>query len=188
MALAGGTVPGAAHETSGYKTSGRQMKIGKLRFRPTRRGWTILALCALALSSYTADAVASIDRVRAGVQTGSLVLGGLTRESADQRLRERANLLTSHPIDLFSQTRRMTVAPQQIGFKPDTVATLDDAMGVGRRGNFFVRVWHRIRSLFASTDVGWRSSYDRTTARAFVDGLAHEIDTEGQEAGIPAHG
>jgi len=164
------------------------MKIGKLRFHPTRRGWTILALVALALSSYTADAVASIDRVRAGVEAGSLSLGGMTRNEADAKLTARAQLLVSRPVDLFDGTRRVTVTPQRIHFHPDVGHTLDDALGVGRRGNIFVRIWHRIRALFASTNVGWASTYDHAKANALTDDLATQIDTQGHEAGIEARG
>ncbi len=164
------------------------MKIGKLRFRPTRRGWTILAVFALGLSSYTADAVASIDRVRSGVKAGTLTLGGLTREEAEKRLGQRSNLLLSGPIELFADTKRVSVTPQRIGFKPDVTETLDAAMDVGRRGNLFVRVWQRVRSLFASTDIGWRSDYDENAAKGFVDELSSQIETEGHEAGIEARG
>ena len=41
-------------------------------------------------------------------------------------------------------------------------------MGVGRRGNFFVRTWHRLRALFASTDVGWVSKIDKDAANILV--------------------
>jgi vancomycin resistance protein YoaR len=164
------------------------MKIGKLRFHPTRRGWTILALVALALSSYTADAVASIDRVRAGVEAGSLPLGGLTREEARTKLIERASELVSRPVELFDGTHRFTVAPRRIGFRPDVEATLENAMSVGRRGNLFVRIWQRVRALFATTNIGWSADYDHAEAKSFVDDLAARIDTKGHEAGIEARG
>jgi vancomycin resistance protein YoaR len=164
------------------------MKIGKLRFRPTRRGWTILALVALALSSYTADAVASIDRVRAGVKAGELSLGGMTRDEAGTKLSERSQQLLSRPVELFDGTHRFTIAPSRIGFRPNVTRTLDDAMGVGRRGNLFVRLWHRVRALFATTDVGWESDYDHAKAAALTNDLATQIDTQGHEAGIEARG
>ncbi len=164
------------------------MKIGKLKFHPTRRGWTILAIFALALSSYTADAVASIDHVRAGVKADSLSLGGMTREEARAKLTDRAQLLLSRSVDFFDGTHRFTVSPQQIGFRPDVEATLDDAMAVGRQGSLLVRLWHRVRALFASTNVGWDANYDKTRAKAFADNLGTQIDTQGHEAGIEARG
>jgi len=164
------------------------MKIGKLTFRPTRRGWTILALCALALSSYTADSVAAINRVRSGVQAGSLELGGTTQEQARAALTERAQLLVSQPVEAFADTNRLSVAPAEIGFQPSVEPTLQNAIGVGRRGNFFVRLWHRVRALFASTDVGWSSKFDEDAAEQLVNDFASEVETEGHEAGIEARG
>ncbi len=164
------------------------MKIGNLRFRPSRRGWTVLALCALALSSYTADSVAAINRVRSGVQAGSLELGGTTQDQARAALTERAQLLVSQPVEAFADTNRLAVAPAEIGFQPSVEPTLEDAAGVGRRGNFFVRLWHRVRALFASTDVGWESKFDEEAAKQLVSDFASEVETEGHEAGIEARG
>jgi vancomycin resistance protein YoaR len=59
-------------------------------------------------------------------------------------------------------------------------------MAVGRSGNIVLRIWHRFRSLFASTDVGWRSSLDAAAAKRIVDSWARQIDTDGHEAGIQA--
>ena len=73
------------------------VKIGKYHVRPSRRGWTILAVCALLLSSYTADSVAAIGRVRSGVKAGTLELGGRNREEAGKLLDERAQLLSPTP-------------------------------------------------------------------------------------------
>jgi vancomycin resistance protein YoaR len=164
------------------------MKIGNLRIRPTRRGWTIVALIVLLLSSYTADAVASIGRVRSGVTAGSLKLGGKTRDQARKLLDERAELLISEPVELFADDHRITVSPSEIGFRPDVEGTLDQSAAVGRRGNFFVRLWHRIRALFATTDVGWASTHDEKAAKLLVNDFASRVDTEGHEAGIEARG
>jgi vancomycin resistance protein YoaR len=162
------------------------MKIGNLRIRPTRRGWVIVALAALLLSMYTANAVASIGRVRSGVAAGSLKLGGKTEDEARKLLNARAQLLMSQPVELFADTHRITVSPSEIGFRPDVEATLDAASGVGRRGNLFVRLWHRLRALFATTDVGWVSTYDAKATKLLIDDFASRVDNEGHEAGIEA--
>lgn len=158
------------------------------RFRPSRRGWVTLAVAALLLSSFMADSVASIGRVRSGVKVGSLELGGRTDDEARKLLTERAELLVSKPVEAFAETRRVSIAPSEIDFTPDVETTADDAMGVGRRGNFFVRLWHRVRALFASTDVGWQSDFDRDATKQLVETWADGIDTEGHEAGIEARG
>ncbi|MGH2760715.1 MAG: VanW family protein [Actinomycetota bacterium] len=164
------------------------VKIGKYHVRPSRRGWTILAVCALLLSSYTADSVAAIGRMRSGVKAGTLELGGRNREEAAKLLGDRAQLLVSDPVDLIADKHRFSVAPSEVSFSPDVQATLEDAMGVGRRGNFFVRTWHRLRALFASTDVHWVSKIDRDAAQLLVRDWSAQIDTQGHEAGIEARG
>lgn len=164
------------------------MKIGNLRIRPTRRGWLIVALAALLVSMYAANAVASIGRVRAGVSAGSLKLGGKTEGEARKLLTARAQLLMSEPVELFAENHRITVSPSEIGFRPDVESTLDEAVGVGRRGNLFVRLWHRLRALFATTDVGWVSTYDAKETKLLVDDFASRVDNEGHEAGIEARG
>lgn len=164
------------------------VKIGSLTLRPSRRGWTIVAVCALLLSSYTADSVAAIGRIRSGVKAGSLELGGQNRDEAGKLLSARGQSLASDPVELIAGRHQFTVSPSEISFTPDINATLDDAMNVGREGNFFVRTWHRLRALFASTDVGWQSKIDGDAARALVKDWAAQIDTHGHEAGIAARG
>jgi vancomycin resistance protein YoaR len=159
-------------------------RIGGLRIRPTRRGWTFVALAALLLASYTADAVVTIGRVRSGVRAGSLQLGGKTRDEAKKLLNERAQLLVSQPVELFADNHRITVSPSEVGFRPDVDTTLDEAAEVGRTGNVIVRLWHRVRSLFASTDVGWASTHDAKAAKLLVSDFASRVDTQGHEAGI----
>lgn len=164
------------------------LKIGNLHLRPSRRAWTIFAVCTLLLSSYTADSVAAIGRVRSGVKAGSLELGGLNREQSRKLLTERAQQLQSDPVELYADKHRFSVSPSEVSFSPSVDRTLQDAMDVGREGNFFVRTWHRLRALFASTDVGWASSIDRSAAQPLVKDWAAQIDTEGHEAGIEARG
>lgn len=164
------------------------VKIGSLRVNPSRRGWTILAICALLFSSYTADSVAAIGRVRSGVQAGSLELGGRTEDEARKLLGQRADQLGSDPVELFADKHRFSVAPSEVSLGPDINGTLRASMDVGRLGNFFVRTWHRMRALFARTDVGWESRFDRQAAELLVRDWAARIDTEGHEAGIEPRG
>lgn len=158
--------------------------IRKTRFRPSKRGWALLALLALLASSYMADSVASIGRVRAGVTAGSLKLGGRTVDEARGLLASRARVLAGNRAHLFAESRRESVSPAAVGFTPRVEATLADAMAVGRHGNVLVRFWHRLRGLFASTDVGWQSSLDRKAAERLVGTWAMKVDTDGREAGI----
>jgi vancomycin resistance protein YoaR len=162
--------------------------VRKSRFHPSRRGWALIAVLALLLSSYTADSVAAIGRVRSGVEAGSLQLGGRTVEAARSLLVERARLLTGRGALLYADSRRESVSPAEVQFTPEVEPTLAAAMAVGRQGNVFVRLWQRLRSLFAKTDVGWRSSLDRAAADRLVSAWARDIDTEGHEAGIQAIG
>jgi vancomycin resistance protein YoaR len=155
-------------------------------FRPSRRGWLVVALIGLLGVSYAADAVASVGSVRAGVRAGSLELGGLSTDQARDALSEHAELLVSAPVELFAGDLRLTVSPGEISYEPDVEGTLTAAMDVGRSGNVFTRAWHRIRTFFASTNVGWVSNFDRDAADELVGGLASRIDTEGHEAGVEA--
>lgn len=164
------------------------VKVGNLRLRPSRRAWTIFAVFALLLSSYAADSVAAIGRIRSGVKAGSLELGGKNTDEATKLLTNRSQQLRSDPVELVAGRHRFSVAPSEISFSPDVRSTLDAAMGVGRLGNFFVRTWHRMRALFASTDVGWVSKYDKGAADILVRDWARQIDTQGHEAGIQAQG
>ena len=160
--------------------------VRKTRSRPSKRGWAFVAVLALLASSYTADSVAAIGRVRSGVRAGSLRLGGRSVEDARGLLIARARVLSDHPAALYAETRRETVSPAAVGFSPEVEPTLAGAVAVGRSGNVFVKIWHRVRSLFSSTDVGWRSSIDRAAAMRLVDAWARQIDTDGHEAGIEA--
>src|SRR5439155_2429190 len=123
---------------------------------------------ALLLSSYTADSVGAIGRVRSGVKAATLPIGGRTVDEARSTLTNRARLLMSTGASLYAEGKRESVTPAAIGFTPRIEPTLAEAMAIGRSGNLVVRIWHRLRSLFVSTDVGWHSSVDAAAARRLV--------------------
>ncbi len=162
--------------------------LSKLRFDPSRRGWILLVVAGALVSSFAADAVASIGSVRPGVEVAGLDLGGQSREEAERLLTRRAERLATDPVELFTEGHRVAVEPDDVGFFPDVDATLERAMAVGRHGNLFIRSWHRLRSYFASTQLGWVSSIDRESADALIGTWAERFDDEGYEAGIRVSG
>jgi vancomycin resistance protein YoaR len=157
-------------------------------FRLSRRGWVVLAVLGLLASSMAADSAAAIGSVRRGVRAGSLELGGKSEDEATALISDRASQLSSQEVEFFGEKERVTLRPATVGFEPDVQATLREAMGVGRVGNFAVRMWHRLRAHLATTDVGWSSTIDREKANKVVKGWAERFDDEGHEAGIRARG
>lgn len=152
--------------------------------RPTRRGWILLAVAGALLSSLAADAVASAGKIRAGVRVGTLELGGRSIERAERMLTERSRQLASNLALFRVGPQTLTLPPESVAFFPDVDRTLDRASRVGRDGNILVRVWQRVRSYFASSDIGWVSEIDDRAAKRVIANWAASLDDPGHEAGI----
>jgi hypothetical protein len=61
------------------------LAVVRTRIGLSRRGWIIVAVVALLLTSYAADAIASIGRVRSGVVAESLAIGGKSESEAREQ-------------------------------------------------------------------------------------------------------
>jgi vancomycin resistance protein YoaR len=144
----------------------------------------LLAVVGALVSSLTADAVASAGRIRAGVQVGSLKIGGTRLHSAEKALTRRAKALAETPAQFLAAGQLVVLDPASVGFFPDVDATLGRAKSVGRGGSLPVRVWQSFRTYFASSDVKWKIDLDPEAARKAVDDWASKFDDPGHEAGI----
>ena len=165
------------------------VQIHKLRIRLSRRGWILAAVGAVLVSSFAADAVASIGRIRGGVRVGELELGGLTSEEAETRLTERSREIAGGPATFIGPDDvEVDVKPEDVGFFPDVEATLDEAERIGRSGNILVRVWQRLRTYVFDTDIGWTTELDDDAATEVIDAWAQRFDNPSAEAGIRADG
>lgn len=148
----------------------------------------LTAVVAVLLSSTAADAVASAGRIRAGVSVGGLELGGRRIDEAERLLIDRAKKLASTAARFRAAGKTVSVTPEEVGFYPDVDETLARAERVGRDGHLPAKMWQRVRSYFADSDLGWSSDVDGKAAAKIVAAWAERFDDPGHEAGIKAQG
>lgn len=102
--------------------------------RPKRGGivWKILLGLVVAVLpvggiGYGVDYFMSKDKVPRGTSVSGIDIGGLTKETAAQRLDARLGQRVSQPFTVQSGDLRSTIDPRQAGLRPDWDATVQQA-------------------------------------------------------------
>ncbi|HVL80684.1 MAG TPA: VanW family protein [Actinomycetota bacterium] len=157
---------------------------GRLRFHPSRRGWGLLVVAGLLLSTVLVDTAIGLGRIESGVRVGDLELGGKRFGEAERLLVQRSKQLAEESAIFEAKGERLVVDPADVGYFPDVDATFARARAVGREGNPLGRGWTRLRAYFATTEVAWRSTLENEASTELIAGWAKRFDEPGNEAGI----
>ncbi len=130
------------------------------------RGWNrahvaLVAVPLLVLSAgyLVVDSLVYGGRVPGGVEVGGVDLGGLRPGTAGRHLHQRARELASVPIRFSYEGETFVTTPAALGWTPDVAATTERAMGVGREGLPWTRVWDRVRGMFGTLTIPWTASF-----------------------------
>jgi hypothetical protein len=103
-------------------------------------------------------------RVHEGVTVKGLDLGGMTLTDAAEALERRGELLRTEPIIFTAEGMTRCLVPFELGWGPQSFATAEAAMDVGRMGGLTV-LGDRVRAWLWGIEVEWvgRPSWRRVT-------------------------
>lgn len=151
-----------------------------LRTRPRRRHLLLAVGVALALLAvlYVADLTVTSSKLPRGVTAAGVPLGGLTRDEAEQRVREQIGPRARQPVDVTLGTVRAQVDPDAVALTVDARATVDQA-GTQPRNPIT-----RLTSFFVDTPVGVVSSADEEALEATLEELAATVAEDPVEGSI----
>ncbi|MGH2695032.1 MAG: hypothetical protein ACRDJJ_09510 [Actinomycetota bacterium] len=97
----------------------------------------------------------SAGRVHDGVTVDGLDLGGMTLEDASNALERRGELLRTEPILFSAEGMTRCLIPYELGWGPQSFATAEAAMDVGRKGGAVSALGDRMKAWVWGIDVDW---------------------------------
>ncbi|SDS20153.1 VanW family protein [Microlunatus soli] len=154
-------------------------KSARTRRGPKIIGISVGTLIALGAVLYVIGYLLTGDRVARNTTVAGVEIGGLTREDAEARLRDRLTSRTDRPIKLDIAGRTDTVDPQAAGIDVDYSGTIDE-VGIGRSLDPR-RIW---AGLTGGREVAPLVVTDRAKLSAAVDELAETYDRKPKSAKV----
>ncbi|MGV9799149.1 VanW family protein [Mycobacterium sp. NPDC003449] len=149
------------------------------RWRPGRRLYLTVGFPLVLLASlYIADLTITSGKVPRGVTAAGVPLGGLTRDAADQRLRDALGPRTGRPVPVRVATVEAEVDPGAIGLAVDPHATVE------RAGGQPLNPVTRLMSFFAQTPVGVVSTVDERALTATLEKLGDTVAEDPVEGSV----
>ena len=148
-----------------------------------RRRLTALAIsaCVLLVGGLVVDySVINGDKIRRGVHSGEVDLGGMTKGEADEAL-------TRHVSDKLGEIElgdgAATLTREELGVQVDAGSAVEEAYAVGRRGGIFQRFSDFAGSyLGGGVGVTAAATYEPAAAREAIEGVASERNTDPKDA------
>lgn len=123
-------------------------------------------------------------RVHYGVTVGGIGIGGLTQAEARSRLRHLKaddplkDRMKSTPIVFTRRGLKLSVTPEQVGWRADPAATARRAMRVGREG-LWSSITERARAWFGGEAVAWVGSPRAAKVTRLLNAWQKEIRSAG---------
>src|SRR4051794_9878790 len=141
----------------------------------------ITAALLIALAAGSVGALAWGDgsasgKLAAGTPIGGVDPGGLTREQAIVRGRDRVQAAIGRPahVQLLGTQKRYTLTPAEAGVRIDVGTAVKRAYVESREGSFISRGWRKITGAKLAQDVAVHVVADRLAVRRFVERIAKE--------------
>ena len=159
----------------------------KKRHRRRRRGIILAAVGAvvfLFLLALLIDSTLYRGKVHAGVTVSGVQLGGLTPEEAKAALDLRVEEAQNNRITLTSGDKKWTVAPEDVGTKVDTAATVGTAMDASGKSNFIVDRFRGFVMYFKDRDIPLEGTIDSAKVNQIIADVARSVDLPPINAGL----
>lgn len=127
-------------------------------------------------------------KIYPGVWMAGIDLSGMTPEQSAALLSERLTYPETGKI-VFQDGQTVWIArPAEMGLSLDLAASIQAAYGLGRHGNPVKRVMDIYDAWYTGLSLAPRLSYDERQARAYLSGIAAQVDRPTIEAGLGIQG
>lgn len=127
-------------------------------------------------------------RIYPGVWMGGIDLGGLTLEQATAELAGRLTFPETGKIVFRDGQEVWVVSPADLGLRLDAQASAQMAYELGRQGNPLNQMVNKLRAWYAGRSLAPLFVYNENQARAYLGGIAAQIDRPTVEASLNIQG
>lgn len=134
-----------------------------------------------------ADIAITGDRIHAGVQVGSLDVGGMLRSTAAQAITEAVTERAATPVNLTVEGESWDVSAESIGLSVDATGLASAAHRVGR-GDFLEVVSGRARATFGHVTVPLVLACNEDSIEQLVESINASIAQPPEDAAVVVEG
>jgi lipoprotein-anchoring transpeptidase ErfK/SrfK len=153
-----------------------------------QRSFIILAatLAFLLLGSVAVYAYDSSrdDQIAKGVRAGGVDIGGMRTAAARAKLERELGARLKQPLHAAYHGARFRLTPEQIRYRIDAGAMVDEALQKSRGGNILSRT---VRGVFGGkvhADVPVAASYSKAAVASFVQRVVRRLNRPAQDASL----
>jgi vancomycin resistance protein YoaR len=147
----------------------------------------VIVLCALVAALVALDYWSNAGAVYRGVEVGGVPLGGKTPQEARRALEERASRAPGE-VRLTGPGGGFILDKEEMGFRPDVAASVEEAYGVGRRGNITERLGERLRAAFGTVGIPPEVEYAPEVVRTAAEEAAKRANEQPRDASVAVAG
>jgi vancomycin resistance protein YoaR len=148
----------------------------------------VIFACAVVALLVAVDHWANAGKIYWGVSIGGVDVGGKTPGEARQAVEDQLNAGALKEIRFNGGPEDFSLDANDISLNVDVDATVDKAYAVGREGSVARRLGNRLEAAWGTLAVAPVADYDRSAARAKIDGVASRVDAKPQDAYVSVSG
>jgi lipoprotein-anchoring transpeptidase ErfK/SrfK len=153
-----------------------------------QRSFIILA-AALAILLFGSVAVYAYDsshedQIAKGVKAGGVDIGGMKTGPARLKIERALAARLERPLYASYHGARFRLTPEQIRYRIDTKAMVDEALNRSRDGNILSRTVRGVLGGKVHADVPVDASYSKAAVAAFVSRVVRRLNRPAQDASL----
>lgn len=124
------------------------------------------------------------DRIAEGIEAGGILLGGLDRAEAKEKLERELTAAVRAPVVVKARSKRFRLSAERAGVEVDVDAVVDEALERSRSGNMVSRVWRELTGGEVEANLEPQVTFDREAVRALVRRVERATEREPRDAKV----
>lgn len=128
------------------------------------------------------------DRIYRGISIDNVLVGGLTRQQAAEKLERELRYPFESSFRFNWQDKSWQATAQELGFHPQSDKMTETAYNIGRSGGLLDQVTTQISALLHGVTIQPVFLFDERVAFSYITKIAEEIDTPMEDPSIVFQG
>ena len=128
------------------------------------------------------------DRIYRGISVDNVLVGGLTRQQAAEKLEQELRYPFESSFRFTWQDKTWQTSAQELGFHPQSDKMTETAYAIGRSGGLLDQITTQISALLQGVTIRPVFLFDERVAFNYITKIAEEIDTAMEDPSIVLQG
>jgi lipoprotein-anchoring transpeptidase ErfK/SrfK len=124
------------------------------------------------------------DKIADGVTVGGIMLGGLDRDQARDKLQRELLASLRRPVVVEARHHRFRLTAEQANVRANVDEMVDEALARSRNGNVLERTWRELTGGEVDADIDPRVTYDEDAVRRLVRRVGRATERKPRDASV----